>query len=105
MKCIDIYIFKSGTNLIFPFSFMQKAYQIGIKGFVIQKNNDLFIEAEGEEKNLEEFIDFCERCQFLAEDEYVEIEEVEVKNYSSFEIIENEKELPNPIKLKEKKED
>ena len=105
MKCIDIYIFQAGLNVLYPFTFMQKAYNFGIKGFVIQKKNDLFIEAEGEEKDLDKFIEYCERCQFTVLDDYVEIEEVEVKNYTSFEIIEKESDLPNPIKFKEKKED
>ena len=105
MKCVDIYIFQVGTHELFPFTFMQKAYQIGIKGFVFQKNKDLFIEAEGEEETLESFIEYCERCQILGGDDYIEVEKAEVRNYTSFEIIEKVSALPKPINFKEKNDD
>ena len=103
MKCIDIYIFQTGQHQLFPFTYMQKAYQLGIHGFVIQQGKDIFIEAEGEESNLEKFISYCRKSQFNIRKDYVEIEEVALKNYASFDILENNSELPTTIKNIEKK--
>ena len=66
---------------------MQQAYKYGINGSVQRKGEDaFFIIAEGEEVSLEKFINWCETFQ-LNFPGCVTLEEKEVMNYKSFDII------------------
>jgi hypothetical protein len=105
MKCIDIYVFQVGLNVLYPFKYMQKAVVFGLKGIVMQKGPDLFIEAEGDEKLLNEFVAWCRTSQFMLnyDENYIETFEATPKNYSTFEVLEADSELPIDIKEIEKR--
>ena len=66
---------------------MQQAYKYGINGSVQRKGEDAFlIIAEGEETSLYKFIHWCETFQLNFQD-CVSIEEGEIRNYKSFDIV------------------
>ncbi|MBE0647605.1 MAG: acylphosphatase [Bacteroidales bacterium] len=76
-------------DVVSRFIVMQNAYRYGIKGSVQRKGVDeLFIIAEGEESSIEEFINWCETFQLNFQG-CVTLEEKEIVNYKSFDIIRN----------------
>ena len=71
----------------FRFTAMQMAYKFGIRGFVQnRKKHSLYIEAEGEDENLDQFISWCRKGPIGAKVENIEIQEGEFQNYQSFDI-------------------
>ncbi len=65
----------------------QMAVLLGIKGFVQNEpNEDVYIEAEGEEEWLAKFIQWCHHGPDKAEVKYVSVNDGEVRNFESFEI-------------------
>jgi acylphosphatase len=72
----------------FRFSSMQVAVKLGVCGFIMNVDNDkVYIEAEGEEKKVEEFINWCKTGPTWAKVNQISIEKGELKNFSSFEIL------------------
>jgi acylphosphatase len=72
----------------FRFSCMETAYRYGITGIV--KNQDdgsVYIEAEGEEGDLEIFRKWCSKGPLWAKVLSVSEEEGDVTGYSSFDIV------------------
>lgn len=64
-----------------------KADEFGIKGLVRNEpDGSVYIEAEGEENNLEKLVDWCNKGPDLARVRRVEKIEGELKNYSDFRI-------------------
>lgn len=62
-----------------------EAERLGIKGFA--KNNadgTVYIEAEGEEKTLKEFLDWCSKGPQGAEVQKVEHDAIPVQNFKNF---------------------
>ncbi len=71
----------------FRFSCMEVAYKFDIKGFVRNRSDhSVYIEAEGEEKNLDAFREWCAKGPVWARVRQVEEEEGELQNFESFEI-------------------
>ena len=59
----------------------------GIKGFVKnQKDGTVYIEAEGNRDQLDEFVKWCRKGPGLGKVEDVEVETDSVKNYPKFQI-------------------
>lgn len=66
---------------------MQVAYQRGIRGYIQNKRDgSLYIEAEGEEEQLNGFLEWCKKGPLGAKVENVTIKEGEIRNYTSFDI-------------------
>jgi acylphosphatase len=66
---------------------MQAAVKRNIRGYVKNSSDGtIFIEAEGEVSDLNDFVDWCKKGPFFTRVENVTIEEVELRNHSSFEI-------------------
>jgi acylphosphatase len=87
MKCAYIHIYGQVQHKGFRFVAMQVAYQRGIRGFIQNKRDgSLYIEAEGEEEQLNGFLEWCKKGPMGAKVENVTIEEGEFKNYTSFDI-------------------
>ena len=87
MRCVHIHLLLKNKEAASRFSVMQQAYKYGINGSVQRKGEDaFFIIAEGEEASLEKFIDWCETFQLKFPD-CLTLEEKEVLNYKSFDII------------------
>lgn len=84
----DIKVTGKVTGVGFRFYAMQAAYRYEIKGTVKNMpDKSLVIEAEGEEQNLENFLNWCRRGPVGARVELVQTANGPLKNYSSFEIL------------------
>jgi acylphosphatase len=88
MKHYNITITGRVQKIGFRFSAMQSAYRYGVHGFVRNTNDDkVYIEAEGEDGNLDGFLQWCNRGPMGAKVEKVEFTEGKLQNFKSFEII------------------
>ena len=64
------------------------ANQMMVNGFVRnEKDGSVYIEAEGEEIFLEEFVNWCNEGPDRSRVENVEVSDGEVKNYRNFEVL------------------
>ena len=71
----------------FRYSSREKAEALGLAGFVRNEpDGGIYLEAEGEEKNLKKFLDWCRQGPAWAKVERVEVKEEGIKNYKNFEI-------------------
>lgn len=71
----------------YRFSCAEMAHLLNIKGFVKNNNNgNVYIEAEGEEHDLVEFISWCRQGPAWAKVTKVSVEEDVLVNYESFQI-------------------
>lgn len=87
-KHIDIrvkgYLQRAGIR----FKTMEAAYRFGVTGRVrYLKDYSLLIEAEGDGKDLERFVNWCKKGPVGTKVDEVTIEEAELKNYPNFDII------------------
>jgi acylphosphatase len=65
----------------------RKANELGIKGFVKNRiDGSVYIEAEGNEKMLEEFISWCHQGSPPSQVEHVESEPAALVHFTSFKI-------------------
>jgi acylphosphatase len=73
----------------FRFSCMEAAYKYKIKGIVKNKSDrkSVYIEAEGEEEDLENFRQWCQKGPLWAKVKECIEEEGELKEYESFDIL------------------
>jgi len=63
------------------------AEENGIRGFVRNDpNGSVYIEAEGEESQLEIFTDWCRQGPRWASVDSIRIREIETRNYSGFSV-------------------
>ena len=61
---------------------------MGLFGFVRNEpDGSVYIEAEGEEKQLSELLAWCRKGPWFSKVEQVEVEEGQVKDYNTFEIM------------------
>jgi acylphosphatase len=71
----------------FRFSVMEKAYKYEVSGYIRRKHNGgFFIEAEGDETNLEGFVEWCRKGPLGTIIQRIDIEESNVKDLEGFEI-------------------
>ena len=64
-----------------------KAEELDVKGFVRnEEDSSVYIECEGDEENLEKFLEWCHKGPEKARVENVEIKESRPKHYTSFRI-------------------
>jgi acylphosphatase len=71
----------------FRFSTKSMANSLGIKGFVKNLyNGDVYIEAEGNEVQLQHFIEWCHQGSSYSRIYDVKIKESELKHFTHFEI-------------------
>jgi acylphosphatase len=65
----------------------KKASQLGIKGYVRNEyDGSVYIHAEGDEKKLKTFMEWCGKGPETARVETLEIQEIKYKGYNNFEI-------------------
>jgi len=87
MRLVKLRIYGKVHRVGFRFSAMQQAYKIGVNGFVQNVDDgSIYIEAEGEEGKLEEFIAWCKAGPLGARIDKILMEEGTVCNYPSFDI-------------------
>jgi len=69
----------------FRFSALNKAQQLGLKGFVKNKmNGTVYIEAEGEPEQLNEMVNWCWKGPPSAHVENVTKQEIPIRDYNRF---------------------
>lgn len=86
-KHLDIKIYGKVQGIFFRASAKEKANNLAITGFAKNMpDGSVYIEAEGDDKNLDKFIKWCEHGPSLAQVEKVIVTEKELKNFSEFEI-------------------
>ena len=87
MKCVHIRVYGQVQHKGFRFTAMQVAYQRGIRGYIQnRKDNSLYIVAEGEEEQLNGFIEWCRKGPVWAKVEDITFDDGEVENFTSFDI-------------------
>lgn len=88
MKHIQIRVFGKVQGVWFRKNTEEKARELGVKGIVMNEpDGSVYIEAEAEDKVLEEFIDFCKEGPEYARVQHIVLTEEDLKNYSEFRII------------------
>lgn len=88
MKHFNIRVFGSVQGVSFRFVAFEEAKKLGICGFVHNElNGTVYIEAEGDKKALEKFLQWCHDGPTFAKVEKVEVSEGEIRNYQEFSII------------------
>ncbi len=87
MKHLDIKIFGRVQGVGFRASAKKKAEELQITGFAgNEPDGTVFIETEGEEENLEKFLNWCKGGTIFARVDKVESEYTSrLKNFSNFE--------------------
>lgn len=71
----------------FRYSTRKMADQLGIKGFIKNMNDgSVYIEAEGTEERIENFINWCRVGPTRAEIRSVSVQKGEMKNYKRFDV-------------------
>lgn len=87
-KHINIFVFGAVQGVLFRHSAMLEAEKLHIKGFAKNASDgSVYIEAEGEEKNLEKFIEWCKKGPNLTKVENLKIEEGDLKNFVDFQTV------------------
>lgn len=87
-KLVRLIIHGKVHGVGFRFSCMEAAYRIGITGFVKnKKDGTVYVEAEGPEEHIEQFVKWCHKGPTWARIKKVEIEPGELKDHKSFEIV------------------
>ena len=88
MKSVVIIVQGKVQHKGFRFTAMQVAYQRGIKGFVKnERDGSLYIEAEGDDEQVDGFIEWCRRGPVWAKVEQVDVKEGEYKGYAGFDML------------------
>jgi len=87
MKHKNIQIFGRVQGVGFRYSARLAARNYGIKGYVRNMpDGSVYIEAEGHEKNVTEFINWCRKGPDSAYIEYISVEDAGLKNFEFFDV-------------------
>jgi acylphosphatase len=88
MKALKMIVSGRVQGVFYRASTKAVADQMGVKGFVKnQKDGTVYIEAEGDDLIIEDFIDWCKYGPDDARVDDIEIEEIEAKNYRNFDVL------------------
>jgi acylphosphatase len=88
MPHYKIFITGKVQGVGFRFSAMQAAYRIGILGFAKNQGSDMvYIEAEGEQEQLDQYLNWCRKGPPGSKVENVRFDEGTLRHYTSFEIV------------------
>ena len=86
-KCVIIRFIGKVQNVGFRFHTHKTAKNLNISGFVCNKiDGTVYIEAEGKEKDIKEFIDWCRIGPSWARIDDVQIQESVVSGFSDFRV-------------------
>ncbi len=83
---MNIRMFGRVQGVLFRDSARRNAQKLNLAGFVRnERDGSVYIEAEGEEENLKEFLEWCRKGPFFARVDKMESETTtDVKNYPDF---------------------
>lgn len=87
VKHLNIKVYGRVQGVFFRYSAKDAAEKLSVKGFA--RNEDIssvYIEAEGEEENLDQFLNWCKNGPPHAKVEKIDVSESELKNFSEFEV-------------------
>lgn len=85
IKSIKINIYGSVQGVGFRYCALQKANELGIKGFVKNRSDgSVYIEADGETEILERFISWCKQGPDRSHVEDVKVVDIPFNDYKSF---------------------
>ncbi len=88
VKHLNIHVYGRVQGVFYRATAMEIAANLGLKGFVRnEKDESVYIEAEGEEEKLNDFVDWCYIGPMRAKVERVIKEEGTMKNFTNFEVI------------------
>lgn len=84
-KHINIKISGQVQGVFFRVTAKEKADKLGITGFARNEpDGSVYIEAEGEEKTLDQFLSWCHKGPSLAKVGKVDTKEDQLKNFTNF---------------------
>ena len=87
LQHLNIHVFGVVQGVSFRAYTQDKAESLGITGFVCNEPDDsVYIEAEGTEDDLAQFLRWCHQGPPLAQVEQVEVTEWTVRNFHDFRI-------------------
>lgn len=87
-KHLNIQVYGKVQGVFYRDTTKAVADQLGVKGFVKNESDgSVYIEAEGDDFELESLIEFCHKGSDRAEVERVVFAEGELKNYRNFEVV------------------
>jgi len=88
MKCVQIQVNGKVQGVWFRASTQRKANELNIKGIVKNlPNGDVYIEAEGEENALEDFVKWCHQGSDHSRVDNVTVSEIKEKSFEYFKIV------------------
>jgi acylphosphatase len=88
MKCVQIQVNGKVQGVWFRASTQRKANELNIKGIVKNlPNGDVYIEAEGEESALEDFVKWCHQGSDHSRVDNVTVSEIKEKSFEDFKIV------------------
>lgn len=86
-KAVNITISGLVQGVSFRYYARDKANSLGVTGFIKNmSNSNVYIEAQAEEKKLQEFLDWCRSGSDMANVRNIDVVEAEPRNFSNFEI-------------------
>lgn len=84
-KHLNIKVYGQVQGVFFRVSAKEEAEKLGIVGFAKNEpDGTVYIEAEGKEEDLDEFLKWCHEGPNLAKVEKIKISEGPLKNFSEF---------------------
>ncbi len=87
MKHINITLFGQVQGVFFRVGIKELADKLGVKGFIKNlEDGSLYIEAEGNEESLDQFVFWCKKGPKRAKVDNYEIKDGEFEDFESFEI-------------------
>ena len=87
MKHVNVRVSGKVQGVFFRASTKEQADFFGLKGFVKNEaNGDVYIEAEGEDAQLQEFLKWCGRGPSRARVDNLQVEESALKNFKDFRV-------------------
>ena len=87
VRHLDISIFGRVQGVFFRVSAKEIADNLGVKGYIKNEGRFVFVEAEGSDEALENFLEWCHRGPEGAKVENVEYRDGQNKLFDSFNII------------------
>ncbi len=86
-KQVKIRVYGLVQGVFFRAFVLEKALMLGLKGYTLNDSDgSVFIEAQGEQAKIAEFIEWCQKGPRRARVDRVEMEEMPVADFKTFEI-------------------
>ena len=86
-KHLDIFVFGKVQGVFFRTAAKEVADRLEIKGYIRNEGKFVYIEAEGSEGDLDNFIEWCHSGSELAQVDRVDFKDGRLKNFKAFNIL------------------